>query len=374
MTAGVQQAVFARIGSRPIPRVVRMMRVAADLGYETVFCGAPREEGLSRTDEWSGCRIVRLGRHFPLLNGRRPWLYLRSVYHFNRELYRFLEKHRPALVHASDIETMAAALRYRKRTGAHVVYNIHDNLAQRYDVPAPVAWLLNALEGWCARAADVTVVPEEFRRSALPASCREQVLIVRNTPEDSGFSEPDLGGDRIRVFFAGWLDWGRGLRALLTIAAENADIELRIAGDGAPEIVAELEADPNVDYLGFVDHDAVMEETRRCHFVAALYDPARQINRFAASNKLAESLSVGRPVVVNSEMEAGKDIEPRNCLVVADYARAGQLAPRLRALHGDAEAYRAACRSARQAYEAQYAWGPVRERIRQVLTVGDAKP
>ena len=371
MTAGVRQAVFARIGSRPIPRVVRMMRVAADLGYDTVFCGAHRDKSLPQTEEWGGSRVVRLGRHFPLLNGRRPLLYLRSVYRFNRELYRYLEQHRPDLVHASDIETMAAALLYRRRTGARLVYNIHDNLAQRYEVPRSLAWLLNTVEGWCVRAADVTIVPEEFRRNALPASCQEQVQVVRNTPEDSGFAEPDPGSDTIRIFFGGWLDWGRGLRALMTIAEKDPGIELRVAGDGAPEIVAELEANPNVVYLGFVEHDVVMAETRQCHFVAALYDPIRTINRFAASNKLAEALSVGRPVIVNTEMEVGKCLSPADCLVVSEYKRAEELGPKLRELHSNSEAYRAACKAARQVYEAQYAWGPVRERIRQVLSGGE---
>lgn len=261
-----------------------MMRVAKELGYDGVFCGALRDEGLERDERVGEWRIIRLGRHFPLLNGKRPFLYVNSIFRFNLDLYRFLKTSGPNLVHASDIETMPAAILYRMRHNARLIYNIHDNLAQRYNIPSPVAYFLNVMEGLCVRAADVTVVPEDFRRSALPRWCRRKVEVVRNTPEDVGFLSPDLSGDRIRIFFGGWLDWGRGLRALITIAEQCPDVELRIAGDGSPEIVAELEANPRVEYLGFVDHDVVIDETRRCHFVSALYDPARQINRFAASN------------------------------------------------------------------------------------------
>ena len=73
-------------------------------------------------------------------------------------------------------------------------------------------------------------------------------------------------------------------------------------------------------------------------------------------------------------MEISKGLSPTDCLVVSDYEHAEQLGPRLRELYGNAAAYRAACTTARQVYEAQYAWGPVRERIRQVLTVGAELP
>jgi len=349
-----------------------MMGVASELGYEATFCGAFREEGLEQDEQWGGWHVVRLGRHFPLLSGRRPMLYLTSIFRFNRDLYRFLKRNRPELVHASDIETVPAAILYRMWYGTRLIYNIHDNLAQRYNVPSAFAFLLNVLEGLCVRAADATVVPEDFRRAALPRWCQRKVSIVRNTPEDAGFSAPDLDGETIRIFFGGWLDWGRGLRALITIAEQCADVELRVAGDGAHEIVAQLEDNPRVVYLGFVAHDVVMEETRRCHFVAALYDPARQINRYAASNKLAEALAVGRPVIINSEMQIGRTLSPRNCLVVTDYDKADTLGKELRALRNNREAFLSACDSARQIYEAQYAWEPVRERIRSVLSLDKA--
>ena len=144
------------------------MQVAKELGYETTFCGAYREEGLEHEEQWAGWRVVRLGCHFPLLNGKRPILYLRSILSFNHELYRFLKEYKPELVHASDIETMPAAILYRARRGARLIYNIHDNFSQRYNVPSPFAFFLNVLEGMCVRAADVTVVPPTIK-PATPA-------------------------------------------------------------------------------------------------------------------------------------------------------------------------------------------------------------
>lgn len=368
MTNRSKTAIFARIGSRPIPRVARMMKVSHELGLEPIFCGAFRDKGLPSEDEWGGWRIIRLGRDFPLLNGTRPFLYVRSVTSYNWQLLKFLYRTRPAIVHASDFETMLAAGFFRLFSGGQLIYNIHDNLAQRYNVPAFVRAILNVFEGLNVRVADITLVPESFRRDALPTWCRSKVEVVRNTPEDAGYAEPELETDGpIRIFYGGWLDWGRGLKQLLRIADANDDVELTVAGEGSPEIVEEIRRARNVRYLGFLEHGQVMAETRRCHFVSALYDPIRVINRYAASNKLAEALAVGRPVIINSEMHISKSLGNSTALVAEGYQDVESIMPRLRDLMRGLDEYRAASRDARRIYEEMFAWHPVRKKIADTI-------
>jgi glycosyltransferase involved in cell wall biosynthesis len=345
-----------------------MMSVAEELGMEPIFCGAMRDEGLSRNDQWGGWKVLRLGNPFPLLNGKRPLLYVRSVLNYNWHLFRHLLATKPSIVHASDIETMLASVAFRVLRKTYLIYNIHDNLAQRYEIPMVVAMVLNFIEGACARISDITLVPEDFRRTALPNWCQENVVVIRNTPKDGGYSLPRLDDkNRVRIFFGGWLDWGRGLRALISMAEQYPYIDLRVAGEGAPEIVDELRNNSSVRYLGFLEHEAVLEETRQCHFVPALYDPARTINRYAASNKLAEALSVGRPVIVNSEMLIASSLLPSDCIIAVEYARADTLATELHDLVRDRVAYLDASREARRIYEDRFAWGPVHDRMRRVL-------
>jgi len=364
-------AVFARLASRPIPRVVRMAQVARELGYEPLFCAAMRDQGLPRADEWQGLPITRIGPYFPLLNGRRPWFYLRSVLAYNRALFRLLRQKRPAIVHASDVETMPASVLYRLLNRCRLVYNIHDNLAQRYDIPEFVRAVLNLIEGCYVLRSDATVVPEEFRRQALPRWCRRKVAIVRNTPGEIAIAPPPPTDALIRVFFGGWLDWGRGLRALLEIARLNERVELRIAGEGSDEIVRALRSHPRIRYLGFLDHESVLEETRRCHIVPALYDPAREINRFAASNKLAEAFAIGRPVLLNVELEIAAQFSGSPCVIAGPYAAIADSWPRVQRLVDDRSAYVEACAEARRHFDRSYAWPPVREAmVRALAPVG----
>jgi len=335
--------------------------VARDAGFDPVFVGAFRDKAVLEEDSWEGFPVRRVGQPFPLLNGKRPLVFVRCVLSCNIGYLKMLWKEHPPIVHASDIETMPAAIIYRLTHRCRLIFNVHDNLAQRYSLPDWTNSCLNAVEGIAALFSDVTLVPEPFRRTALPSWCRHKVVVIRNLPRDDGPQSPPppFENGKIRLFYGGWLDWQRGIEALLTLGQEP-DIELRIAGEGAAEIVDRIKQFPQVTFLGFLSSAAVMEETLRSHFVPVLYDPSRIINRFAASNKLAETLSAGRPMILNEEMEIAKDLADGPGIISTAYAQAATIAPRLRALAADPAAYKLACDSARQLYNTHYDWTKVR--------------
>jgi glycosyltransferase involved in cell wall biosynthesis len=171
------------------------------------------------------------------------------------------------------------------------------------------------------------------------------------TPRHWTRGTPAAGEWQVSYF----LRWQRGLNALLSLAKEP-DIDLRIAGEGAPDIVATLKANPSVTYLGFLTSQEILEETKRCHFVPVLYDPSRIINRFAASNKLAEALSTGRPVILNDELEVAKELTDATCVIRVSYTEAGDISSRLRTIVKDPAQYAEACADARRIYDAHYNW------------------
>jgi len=303
------------------------------------------------------------------LNGRRLLLYLLKVIQLGGAVWGELGKRRPSVIHVSDFEVAVPVLLFGRKHRTPVVYNIHDNLAQRYRVPGLVCALLNTLEGLAVRASTVAVVPEEFRRSALPRWCRSKVEVVRNSPIDPGFSDPALLEPEGlgRILYGGWLDWGRGLRQMVEIVGSTPGLSLDVAGEGNPEIVGFMAGRQGVRYLGYLTHAEILRSTAESGFVSALYDPARPINRLAASNKLAEGLAVGRPVIVNSELEIAKALRGYGCLVEVPYGKLGGLGAVIVELIKDRERYQEMCRASRRAYEALYDWEQVRQAARRVV-------
>ena len=355
------RAIFMRLASRPIPRVTRVMSVARESGFACLFVGAARDLGLERTDRWEDFEIERVGRAFPLVNGGRPLTYLRGVLSYGAAAIGLIRRERPAFIHASDFEAGVPALIAGRLFRIPVMYNIHDNLSMRYSLPRPLVGALNIAEGLLVRAAAVTVVPEPFRRDALPSWARDAVQVVRNSPDDPGYTAPSAVVPVLpRVLFAGWLDRGRALLEVIGLARAG-QIQLVVAGEGDDAIRAALRTTPNIEYRGFCNHGEIIELTRSCDYVAAFYDPARAINRYAASNKIAEALAVGRPVLTNRELLVADALQAAGVGIIVPYADITSIGPSLRAHLLDRTAYIATCQRARRLYEADYHSSQVRQ-------------
>lgn len=358
------KAAFLRTSSRPIPRILRMMGVGVEAKLEPYFIGAFRHEGLSSNDQWSGFEVKRVGKHFPLANGRGLISYLVGIFWFNIECYKALKRDKPAIVHSSDFESFLCGWLYCLMSGSFFIYNIHDNLSQRYPLPWVFRWLLNCVEGFFVLGSDVSLVPEDFRKSSLPWFCRKKVRVIRNTPEDmaSGFEPLQLDESGVvSVFFAGWIEKGRGVESLIELA-RLPWIEIKVAGDGDDELVDKIVAHEKIKYLGYLNHDQIMSETKKSHFVFALYDPIRVINRYAAPNKVAEALSCGRPVIINSEVVISENIQGNNCGLVMSYGDVPAIVEGLERLRKSPGNYQLLCQNARDLFEREYAWNIAKEK------------
>ncbi|WP_105199407.1 glycosyltransferase [Pseudoalteromonas sp. T1lg10] len=358
----MKKIIFLRTSSKPIPRVKRVAHVAKELGYKGLFIGAHREQNLANTDLWDGLEVERVGKFYPMLNGAGLMTYLKGVVSYNRGAFKLLKDKKPDVIHFSDVESFFAVFFYRLFNKVSTLYNIHDNFGQRYPLPKPVNQLLNVFEGLIVRFASATMVPERFRADALPKFCRSKIHVVRNTPVDPGASaHAGFEGDKIKLVFAGWLDGGRGIDTLLELADLEPRIELHVAGEGSKELVGKFESKRNCRYYGFLDHEQVLSLTRDCDFVFAHYSPHRIINIYAAPNKLAESLAVSRPVIINNEALVSKPIQSMSCGIVTNYGDVRELHKKILALVSDYDAYICACKKARELFEIEYSWESVKE-------------
>jgi glycosyltransferase involved in cell wall biosynthesis len=357
----MKEIIFLRTSSKPIPRVKRVAYVAKSLGMDTLFVGANRDEGLPKTDVWDGLKVERVGNFYPMLNGAGLIKYLKGVFSYNYHAYKLLKKRQPDVIHFSDVESFLAVFFYRIFYKVSTVYNIHDNFGQRYPLPKLINYLLNIFEGLIVLFSSATMVPEKFRADALPKFCRKKIDVVRNTPVDPGVcSHNGFDDNKIKLVFAGWLDDGRGIDTLLSLVEHDENIELHVAGEGDSSIVERVKATRNCFYHGFLNHEEVLDLTQKCDFVFAHYSPHRIINIYAAPNKLAESLAVGRPVIINSEALVSKPVEKNNCGIVTSYGDVSAIVKKINEMTSDYSLYSSACINARALFEKEYSWESVR--------------
>lgn len=360
-------AIFFRNGSRPVPRAIRMMKTAEELGYESIFCGALRSSSDSKESYLDGFRVIRVGKLYPLLNGKKLLTYIKYNFVLCIGLYKYFRKTKPSLLVASDFEVIIPAIIYSKMYNVRLIYNIHDNLSERYNLPSFLRYILNIMEGAATILSESAIVPEIFRKTSLPKWCQHKIHIVKNTPGDISFSNPPPFDKKIKLFYGGWLNWGRGIKELVHIAESNPNIDIRIAGSGSDDIISFIKKHNSVTYLGHISHEQSILETQSAHFIPSFYNPSTIINRYAASNKLAEAMAVGRPLLINSEMEIIKSFKDKNSYLSYKYENISNIGADLFELMNEKNKYLEMCKQSRLIFEEQYTWNAAKQKMIELI-------
>ena len=123
--------------------------------------------------------FYRVGKKYPLLNGKGILTYLKYTFTYCCALYNFFRLKKPDLLIASDFKVIIPALIYAKTRKVRLIYNIHDNLAHRYNIPPILASILNLLEGLGVFLSDSAIVPEGFRKDLLPFGVEKKFVLLK---------------------------------------------------------------------------------------------------------------------------------------------------------------------------------------------------
>lgn len=361
---------FFRNGSLPVPRALRMMRIANDLNHESIFIGAKREEKIKDYENWEGFKIYRVGEKYPLLNGRGLKIYIKYTVMFARSLYKFFKKENPDILVASDFEVVIPAIIYSITHKKKLIYNIHDNLAQRYNVSKLTYSVLNLLEGIAVLFSDSSLVPEDFRKKSLPFWCQKKINVVKNIPGNIDYQKPKFENNgKIKLFYGGWLNENRGLDQMIELVNRNDMIELELAGPGSSETINKLKKNKKIKYLGYLSHSETLKKTADAHFIPVFYNPITPINRYAASNKLAETMAIGRPLLVNNELIILKNFINYNFIITKNYNDIVDIGDKLIEIYRNKKKYENMCLESRKAYNTYYSWDEAKAKMIEILTI-----
>jgi len=350
--------VCIRTAPNPNPRIVRLVTVAEEVGLKTLYLGAVREKNLAKNEIVNDIPVQRLGRFYPMLNGQGLVTYILGTLLFNLAVFKFLIKTRPEIVHVSDVESFPCSILYKLIFRKKLLYNIHDNFSQRYSLPNFANNFLNFMEGVFVMLSSVTIVPEDFRARSLPGFCQGKIKIVRNSPMDLEVFLPQkiTETEEIVIIYSGWIDSKRGVEELLKVADRIDGIRIIVVGEGDPKLIEIMKNHKKCDYRGFIPYKDSISLLKEAHFVYIHYSPERLINRFAAPNKLPESLAAGRIPIINSEIVLSKKVVDFDCGVVSSYGDEDSLYEKITALRKSPLKYQSMCTNARRLFDKEYSW------------------
>lgn len=189
---------------------------------------------------------------------------------------------------------------------AGIKYGCYRNRAATVPVTATIA--LHRRMRTLERSVDALIVLSEFARSKMI----EAGLPAERLHRKPNFVDPDPGvrdGGHDSVLYLGRLVEDKGLWVLVDAwrSMPEGAPTLRIAGSGPIEdgIAAAAASMPNVDYLGFVDHDRVADLVG-----ASMATIVPSLNFEGFPKAIVESFAVGTPVIASDIGSLSELIEP----------------------------------------------------------------
>jgi glycosyltransferase involved in cell wall biosynthesis len=227
------------------------------------------------------------------------------------------------VVHAANPpDFLLLAARPLRRRGARFVFDHHDLSPELYLARLPSAArtrlvhrlvhrMLLLSERMAFRQADVVIATNQsYRRIATTRGGKSpaDVFVVRNAPDPERFHPNPVVRDRDGKHVIGYVGMigpqdgvDHALRALRSLRSRRDDWRAFFAGDGdaLPELqrlAQQLELDDVVEFLGLVGQDDVVRLLSTAD-VCLAPEPRNPANEASTMIKVAEYMSMGRPVV-----------------------------------------------------------------------------
>lgn len=289
-------------------------------------------------------------------------------------LFASLLKERFDVVHACDFDTLPPALLAAKLKGKKLVYDIFDFYAEGGSVPRALRPLIRFAEKLLMRLADSVIVVDEVRLPYLPDAVTRRTEIIYNSPPDmlgrleiSSFPRVPPKNCRFRVVYSGNLIDGRYTLELAEAVGRSDGTEMIIAGFGPKQfvdkLVAKISGYGNISYTGKLSLPESLALVSTADTVFSLNDPAIPNNKMASSNKLFETMMLGKPVVVNRGTAMEEKVRTFNCGLVVEDGSPESLADALCFLREKPTLARQMGESGRRAYEKLYDWKFMTDRL-----------
>jgi glycosyltransferase involved in cell wall biosynthesis len=353
------------------PRTAKTCRSLRALGHDVTYVGWDRSPTEKKNIDLPGVHMDCLEYATP--HGRAT---ARGLVRHYGHIVKALARLRPDVVHCQNEDHTFLLLPFRGILYRSVICDIFDALTDRY---------FN-LAGWRARSAravssigrtgaDRIIATDEVRLGRLAPMHRRKAIVVMNVPEDPG---PELAATiptgPPRVFVGGSLSRSRGLERILAVAERLPELEIISVGWPRDNYATEVFLPhPNVHYHGVVTTKESLQMQAGCDALLALYEPAQANNIFASPNKVYDAMSVGRPVIINTEARLSDWIVQQDVGCVCPYDDVETLTQIVASLRSRRAQLAEYAQRVRDLYLREFTWARMEERLDRLYTDLDGR-
>lgn len=302
--------VLLAVAYDPDVRVRRITQALATHGYDVRILAWDRD-GTRPARERDG--VVAIERVRVLSKwGRGPV----QAFHLARVALSYLRRvrrRRPAMLHAVDLPMLAVAIAIAPLAGRpRIVYEAFEvySVMVSHRMPRPLLWLIQGLERWLPRRAELVITPGQSREQHFARLGIRSTLVpnwidppARRTGRPQARAAFGLGPEQVAIVYAGSLHATRDIDALLGHAERRPDHVVLIAGRGDDEerLRATAASLPNVRMLGWLpDPEPLLAAADMSYYSLR---PEHPYAVLAAPNTLYQAIAHGVPLIYRPQGE-----------------------------------------------------------------------
>jgi glycosyltransferase involved in cell wall biosynthesis len=307
---------------RPDPRVHKEARALIEGGHEVTvaawdrLCSRPRDEVM----EGVNLRRITTGK----VGGQMALVLSYPL--FLLKAMVAAKAVSPNIVHAHDLDTLPVGILISRLRNIPLVYDAHERYAKMIamDVPAAVSLVVDRFEHLLLPVPDVVITINEVMAEEMEKHTRDEVIVIMNVIELPPASKVRVHQrhDVIVLFNPVTFEPMRYLEESMEAAAKIENCVLRLAGSGRlkPAVERAAQQHKNIEFLGHLPFNKLVEEYEKVDVVLILADPANENYRTGTANKLGEGMAFGLPLLASKGTLSATVVEENRCGVTFDWS------------------------------------------------------
>jgi glycosyltransferase involved in cell wall biosynthesis len=378
-------------------RVYREARSLTRAGHKvTIICWARTITNEMTSDQpakemYDGIKVKRIFSPIAPMGSsilRRVTQHLKAM----KEIAAEIKKTRTDAVHFHDFNTLFV-LRYLKNFKKPVVYDSHEDFINMLDdvLPVYMLWYARITERKLIKRADWAItIAEPVAESLRDYGAKKTVLVMNcrdlqdyrkvSVPKVKKLKKEIAPKKETIVLYIGSIGRDRGIKDLVDVfrmAAVNLkyrkklkNTKLILGGMGhlekrALECVRSM---TNVEWVGYVPGDTLIEYNFASDIMVVLFNPARPSQARTLPNKLFEAMAARRPIIVCDDTESAKIVKKEKCGLTVPYGDKNALADAIVKLANDKNLRKELGKRGYEAAKREYNWSVQEKRLLDIYS------
>lgn len=289
----------------------------------------------------------------------------------------FLFQTNPDIVHACDIDTLYPAIIFKCCKKIKLYYTIYDYFADTLsdNIPHFLKCMFSFVENYGIGFIDTLFLVDKSRYEQVRNAKIKSIYYLYNSPPDIYYDQPNsiqnsykysniIDNNKFIIFYAGTIHKTRGIEYLIKAINNIENVKLIIAGIGQTDWLKDImKGKNNVEYIGYIDYNTVLNYSIKSDMLVAFYDPAIINNKYASPNKLFEAMMCSKPIIMNYGILAADIIEKNKCGILVTYGDVEELRNAILELLNNSITKASIGINGRRLYLENYSWSIMESRL-----------